>query len=250
MRRLAVWGLAVVATAGCATKGDVKTLERQVVSEMRQLQADQRALAERIGLAFDSLRIQEGRQLAGRGELQRQFDQLQELLAQILELAAQNNRLLSELRAGRAPGAPGQAAPGPGPPATGPEAAGEDEAGFFYNAALGQYRRGAFETARTGFQDFLQNYPDHRLAPDAQYFLAETYASQEQRDQALRELARVLERWPDSPRAATALYRSGVLEMERGRLADARGFFERVVAGYPNSDEAPLAEEQLRRLRR
>ncbi|MFQ5679315.1 MAG: tol-pal system protein YbgF [Gemmatimonadota bacterium] len=240
---------------GCATKGDLHDLEGSMISEIRSLEAAQDALLERIGVAFDSMGVQERRQLTGRGEMQRQFDELRDLLAQLLELAGQNNRLLTELRSdlrsrerSRPTVRPGAAGPTGRPPEGAPERP-ADEASVFYNAALGQYRRGAYETARNGFRDFLENYPGHELAPDAQYFLAETYASEEDREPALEELSKVWEGWPDSPRAATALYRSGVLEVERGRLSDARVFFQRVLAGYPNSDEAPLAESQLRRLR-
>lgn len=241
--------------AGCATKSDVRGLERSMVAQIEELEAQQRSVLERIGLAFDSLSEQDRRLLTGRGEMQRQFDELRDLLAQILDLASQNNRLLADLRAGGVTGGGGAvrvppAVGGEGAGGRGEAAAGADEASTFYNAALAQYRRNAYETARGGFEDFLQNYPDHPLAPDAQYFLAETYAGEGNRDRALEELAGVWERWPDAPRAATALYRSGVLEMERGRLNDARVFFQRVLAGYPESAEAPLAEDQLGRLRR
>lgn len=250
---LPVFAAVVLLGAGCATKSDVQDLERSMVAELQQLEAQQQALLQRIGIAFDSLGEQERRELTGRGELQRQFDDLRDLLAQILDLAAQNNQLLGEWRrqeaaaggsAARAAGG-GEATPEAGLP---PEGA-ADEATTFYQAALAQYRRGAYETARAGFEDFLEHYRSHALAPDAQYFRAETYASEGNRERALREMARVWEGWPDSPRAATALYRSGVLEMERGRLSDARVFFQRVLAGYPSSDEAPLAQNQLDRLR-
>lgn len=246
--------LGLLAGTGCATKSDVQQLERSVASQLQELEAQQRELVQRIGFAFDSLSEQERRQLTGRGEFQRRLDELAELLGQVVDLVAQNNQLLNELRATRAagPGGPPGVAGG-GPARRGEVARGvagpADEPTTFYNAALAQYNRGAYGTARTGFEDFLENYPDHELAPDAQYFLAETHASEEARAGALEELSEVWERWPDHPRAATALYRSGVIEMERGRLADARVFFQRVLAGYPNSAEAPLAENQLARLR-
>lgn len=246
----------LVGAAGCATKSDVQDLERSMVAQIQELEEQQLALMDRIGLAFDSLSEQERRQLSGRGQMQRQFDDLRDLLAQILDLASQNNQLLNDLRASRTGRAepsgalPGGARPAPGGATPSDPGAGgaADEASTFYRAALAQYNRGSYGTARGGFEDFLQNYPDHELAPDAQYFLAETFAAEEEFGRALEELAKVWQGWPDHPRAATALYRSGVIEVERGRLDDARVFFQRVLAGYPNSAEAPLAENQLSRL--
>lgn len=237
-----------VLLAGCATKADVSNLESRMVSEIRDLQAQQEDLVQSIGMAFDTLSQQERRQLAGRGELQRQFDRLGELLAQLLELTSQNNALLSEMRAARVGGDGGEAGPRR---AAGAPQAGErgDEARTFYEAAQQQFRRGSYETARAGFEDFLENYPDHELAPDARYFLAESLAEAGEPDRAVEEYRRVVELHPDSQRAPTALYKLGMLEVERGNASEARRYFERVELGYPNSPEAQLARDQLRRLR-
>jgi TolA-binding protein len=58
----------------------------------------------------------------------------------------------------------------------------------------------------------------------------------------------VLELYPNSRRAPTALYKSGLLELRRGNADDARTFFNRVVQGYPDSDEFELAQRELDRL--
>ncbi|MFQ5689293.1 MAG: tol-pal system protein YbgF [Gemmatimonadota bacterium] len=246
---------------GCATKSDVKSLETEMRSEMRKLGAAQKALVDEVRSAFDSLGRQERRAVTGRGETQRQFDDFRELLNQLLELTGQNNRLLSELRDRAARGSvaagpeagPGASAAGEALTPTGAEPGAaegtKDEARTFYEAAQQQFRRGAYETARGGFEDFLENYPGHPLAPDAQYFLAETYAQAGEQDRAVGEYEKVWELYPDSRRAPTALYKRGMIELERGNVSDARGFFQRVQLGYPNSPEAALAEDQLRRLR-
>lgn len=221
-----------------------------MLEEIRQLRDDQRALLEQIGLAFDSLDAQGRRVVTGRSEAQRQFDELQRQIDQVMELASQNNQILNELRDRGSGGGfvapivvPGDAEGG----VTGDP--GADEATTFFAAAQQQFRRGSYETARSGFTDFLVNYPDHELAPDAQYFLADTYAAEGDREQALAEYARVSQLWPDSRRAPTALYKSGMLEIERGNISEARDMFQRVELGYPNSPEAELARDQLRRLR-
>lgn len=243
--------LAALLGTGCATKGDVTSLERTMRSEMEELREAQRDLAARIGASLDTLAMRESQAMSGRGQLQREFDRIQELLSQLLSLVDQNHRLLTEIRRGGGVAAGAREAGGPVPADEEGEGGGarDDEARTFYQAALQQHRRGAYETARGGFQDFLQNYPDHELAPDAQFWLAETWREAGDLETALEELRRVWQQWPDSRRAPTALYRAGRIELERGNVSDARVFFQRVTAGYPNSAEAPLAEEQLRTLR-
>ncbi len=117
-----------------------------------------------------------------------------------------------------------------------------------YEAALRQFRRGSYGTARAALDEFLTRYPNHELAPDAQYFRAETFAEEGDAETALDEYARVLELYPHSRRAPTALYKSGLLELRRGNADDARTFFNRVVQGYPDSDEFELAQRELDRL--
>ncbi len=249
IRRLLLAGIVALVATGCATKADVNNLESRMLSEIQELKAEQQQLLQRIGTAFDTLTEQERRQLAGRGELQRQFDRLGELLGQLLELTSQNNALLSEMRAARvgAGGAAGPEAPEAGAPGAGARG---DEARTFYEAAQQQFRRGSFETARAGFQDFLDNYPNHELAPDARYFLAESLAEADETEEAVEEYRRVVELYPDSRRAPTALYKLGMLELERDNASQARQYFQRVELGYPQTPEAQLAQDQLRRLRR
>jgi len=219
-----------------------------MLEEIRDMAERQDAILAQFGVAFDSLGIQGRRDLASRGELQRQFDNLSEQIAQVMALVSQNNQLLNELAAGRSSTAVVPIVPGgAGDRATG--GGGRDEASLFYGAAQEQFRRGSYATARSGFEDFLANYPDNDLAPDAQYFLAETYAAESDAERALQEYSRVLELYPNSRRAATALYKSGMLELERGNTGEARRFFERVELGYPNSPEAELARDQLSKLR-
>ena len=94
--------------------------------------------------------------------------------------------------------------------------------------------------ARDTLDQFIAEYPNHELAPDAQYFRAESFAEEGDADMALNEYARVLELYPNSRRAPTALYKSGLLELRRGNVDDARTFFNRVVQGFPDSDEFEL----------
>lgn len=241
-----------LAGTGCATKGDVTSLERTMRAEMEEMREAQRDLAARIGASLDTLAVRESQAMSGRGQLAREFARIQELLTEIVNLVDQNHQLLGEVRRGGVAGGRGGVGPAPteeGRPVGEGGEARDDEARTFYQAALQQHRRGAYETARGGFRDFLNNYPDHELAPDAQFWLAETWREAGDLEAALEELRRVWQQWPDSRRAPTALYRAGRVELARGNVSDARVFFQRVTAGYPNSAEAPLAEEQLRTLR-
>lgn len=271
MRRPAVpLALAAALLVGaCSSKSDLQEMEQTMIAEFRELGVRQDSLEREIrqlrSTLLDSLRSRQGSAFENRGELSRRLERLGEQLGRITALAGENQRLLSGLER-QLSGAPG---PGDGPEsdtatasdgtpsdtAGGPEDGGGDapedgasEPRQLYEASLQQFRRGSFQTARSGLQEFLSSYPDHELAPDARFYVAETYAEAGEPGQALEAYGRVVELFPNSRRAASALYKSGLLERQRGNLEDARVFFSRVVNGYPDSDEAGLASDQLREL--
>lgn len=228
-----------------------------MIAEFRELNERQDSLAREVRelrrAVLDSLSARESAALGIRGELGRRLEQLREELGRVAALTGENQRTLARLRedvaAGRERAArgtgSGQPADSAGPGRTTVDSAAAGSATELYRTALEQFRRGAFGTARAGLREFLSEHPDHELAPDAQYYVAETYARTDQPRRALEAYSRVVELFPGSRRAATALYRSGVLEAERGNLEDARVYFSRVVEGYPDSGEAELARERL-----
>lgn len=248
-----VLGLAL--TAGCALKGDVRKVELQVQgarAEVARLDsarhADRDSLLAGIGALERSLAAQQTLLTQLRGDLRTELQAVRVELATLQELTGQSQQRLSELRRRfeeppppvpvdsgvvAAPAAPA-AAPGPGP-------------GQMYEMSLQQYRRGSLATARLGFQEFLRAYPQHERAPDALFYVGETFARDDP-DSAVAVYESVVRRYPRSVRAPSALYKLGLIAEQRGDRAAARGYFSRVIAGYPRSDEAALARDKLQRL--
>lgn len=241
--------LVLLASGACATKSDVAELRTTIAQQMEDDRAQRDSLITEIrglrSVLLDSLNVQQRRDITGRVDLQRQIQDLNTALEQLMALTGETQRQLARLEAG------GEGRTISGDAVGGVSADGEPgtaDAQDLYDAALRQFRRGSYETARAGLAEFLSRYPSHELAPDAQYYRAETYAESGDPDTALEEYARVLELYPNSQRAPTALYKSGRIELDRGNTDDARTYFNRVVQGYPGSDEVELARRELTRL--
>jgi TolA-binding protein len=81
-------------------------------------------------------------------------------------------------------------------------------------------------------------------------YIAETYAAERNQVAADSVYGLVVQRYPRSPKAATALYKRALILKSAGQNAAARAALERIVREYPRSDEAALAREQLRTLGR
>jgi TolA-binding protein len=190
--------------------------------------------------------------------IQTDVTEIQRQLLQVQELTGQSQRRLSELKGQLdARSEQMQAAGVPVPPtvpgdtttrAPVPGTAGSPSADQLYQGARQQLNRGAVGTARRGFHEFLRLYATHDLAPDALYYIGESFAV-ENPDSAVAYWTRVVTEHKAAARAPTSLYKMGRLEETRNNRTAARGYYERLLREYPRSEDVDLARDRLRDLR-
>jgi tol-pal system protein YbgF len=239
--------------AGCALKGDVRKVELQVQTLQAQLAksdtaraAEQDTVLAAVRLVQQALSAQQAYLVQLRGDLRTELIAVEQQLVAIQELTGQSQQRLTELRSrletrSQSPD-PNAVPTGPSGNPAGP---GPDQ---MYDASLQQYRRGSTATARLGFREFLRVYPAHERAPDALYYVGESF-EQSAPDSAAAVYDQLVKGYPNSSRAPSALYKLGRLAEQRGDRAAARQFYSRVIAGYPRSPEADLARQNQQRLR-
>ena len=256
MRTSRLAPLAALVLAGClASKTDIAMLQTDLQTmraesargdSARRTQIDQ-VLAQ-LTRANDSVRAISARLAKLQGDVANDHFQMTREIIQLQELSGQSTRRLQELRGAleeRAPAA--SAAPAPGDSARAAAAPGP---GQLFQSSLDQLRRGSISVARGGFEELLRSYPTYEDAPEAMVYIAETYAAERNQVAADSVYGLVVERYPRSPKAATALYKRAQILRSAGQGAAARAALERIVREYPRSDEAALAREQLRTLGR
>ena len=262
-------GLAVVLTAaglaGCASKGDVQLVQGEVaLLRAETLRRDSTRAAQLSDLIetqraiMDSLTATRRTVAQIKGDVSQDLYNVQQQLVQLQELTGQSQQRLSELRTqleARAAaqqsenggsGPTGPAAPGDTAPAAGASSATADQ---MYEASLAQLRRGSTGTARLGLRELLRTYPTSPRAPDALYFIGQSFAA-ENPDSAGAYYQQVVDSFSTSTRAPSALYNLGLLAERRKDNAKAKDAYQRVVQKYPQSDEAALARDRLKALGR
>lgn len=254
MKAVLLASAAAVTLSGCALKGDVRRVETEVQAlRAETARADSaRAVAlDRIirllDAVQDSLSVQQRRLVVLQGEVRSDVTEVQRQLVQIQELTGQSQQRLTELRRQiddrMSQPMPVVTAPGDGGPGrAGAPGEGPDQ---LYDIALQQLRRGSPQTARTAFRRLLELYPNHPRAVDATFFIGESF-EQAFPDSARAIYERIANDHADAPRAPAALYRLGLMAEQRGDLPAARLYYNRLIAGYPRSEEAELARNKLR----
>jgi tol-pal system protein YbgF len=273
-----VWRLvplvALVATGGCfATRGDVRIVQTDIASlraELLRNQQEQKdALTQTLRLlqvASDSLARVSARTVGIQGDVRGEMRAVREQLLQVQTLLGQSQATIARLRkemeeqrAGMVPSGgvtpPPAVTPAPGRPGAAPAKTDTAVAApvpgpsqLFVNGR-DQLTRGSSSTARTLFQELLSSYPDSDYAPDAQFWIAESLAKENNVAAADAAYAAVVSTYPNAPKAPTALYKRAQLLLKQGNTPQAKQLFEQVVARYPRSDEAELAAETLKTLR-
>jgi TolA-binding protein len=264
--RSRVLALASVALLGaCALRSDVRNVEDQITQlrsvQDRRDQERSRQLAEVIRLQqamMDSLSSTRAAVSQLRGdfandlyEVQRQLVQLQELTGQsqqrLSELRTQLERRAEELQQPESAPAAGSVRDtttsfvNPAPSQTQPSA---DQ---MYQTSLGQLRLGSASTARTGFRELLKSYPTSDKAPDALYYIGQSFET-ENADSALYSYQQVTRDYAQSPRSGSSYYHIGLIKERANDRAAARDAYQKVVQSFPNSDEAALAKDRLKAL--
>lgn len=200
-----------------------------------------------VRLLQQSLTAQQAYLVQMRGDLRTELLSVQQQLVAVQELTGQSQQRLTELRSriearAQQPADPAGAPVGPSGNPAGP---GPDQ---MYDISLQQYRRGSVTTARLGFREFMRVFPSHERAPDALFYVGESF-EQTQPDSAAAVYDQLVRAYPNTPRAPSALYKLGLLAEQRGDRPAARTYYSRVIAGYPRSPEADLARQNQQRLR-
>jgi len=275
MRRAAlVVGLGML--AGCASKGDLRRVEDQLVlsraeaarqdsaraRQLSQVIATQNRLLDSLAAAQRSLGAVQGQLRGLQGDFANEMYNVQQQLVQVQALTGQSQQRLTELRtqlearseqlnaSGAAGAAGGAAAAAAGADTTRPAGTpASPSANQIYETSLTQLQRGSPGTARLGFRELLRLYPDNERIPSAMYFIGESFAV-EAPDSAAYYYDQVAQKYPTSSREPTALYKLGLLAERKKDVEGARTYYQRVVKEYPKSDEAALARERLKNVGR
>lgn len=191
---------------------------------------------------------------------QEQFKQTSR--AQYLDLDGRLNRLDGGAPAASlnpdvpvAPAAPVQSEPEPAPAVSGDTApaiygdagtlaqgAGERDA---YDAAFAALKAGQYAESARLFQSFLGNFPDGAYAPNALYWLGESYYVTQNFPLAQTQFQALLDRYPTHDKAPGALLKVGLSQLGRKDIDAAERTLAEVAKRFPGTDAARVASDRL-----
>lgn len=118
-----------------------------------------------------------------------------------------------------------------------------------YERVLGQFRDGDWESARQGFTGFLEDYPNSSLAPNARFWLGESYFGKKEFQRAIDAYDKVEIDYPGSEKIPAAILKKGYAYLALKDRKRASSAFKQVVTLYPKTTEAGKASDKLAQLK-
>ena len=118
-----------------------------------------------------------------------------------------------------------------------------------YDAAFGALKDGRYAESARLFQQFITQFPNDELTPNAYYWLGESYYVTQNYPVSLDTFRKLLAQYPNSQKAPDALLKVGYCQYEMKQWDQAQVTLNQVLQQYPNSTVANLAQGRLRALR-
>jgi len=261
-RWLSVAPILLVTAGGClATKGDIRLLQDELratraqvaVGDTTILRADEArrqqlaSLSAALNRTSDSLRSLTARVAAFQANTSGELGAIGTQMVQVQALLGQSARAVQEARQQLQALREGANAPLPPitPSDTTQRAAGVPGPGTLFTSAIEALKQGSFRTARTGFDQLLTSYPTSEQAPLAQLRVADAYKGEGNTPAADSVYQLVVNKYPKTPEAATALYRHGRILWDTDKKSEARVVLQRLIRDFPYADEVDLARTLL-----
>ena len=165
-------------------------------------------------------------------------------LQQQVQLLTQRIDALSA--GGAMPSSPGTA---PGGTASAPSTRTTiSEQDTFFNTAYMDYTAAQYVLAVSGFEEYLNRYPQSARVADAMYWIGESLAAQDLHAEARRRFLEVTQRFPTAAKVPDALLRAALEAVALGQVNDAVRELRQLVAVHAGTDAAQVGCLQLDRM--
>src|SRR5690606_6748794 len=115
-----------------------------------------------------------------------------------------------------------------------------------YETAFQSLKAGEYARSAEAFQAFLEAYPAGVYAPNAIYWLGESYYATGNYALAAEQFRALMGRYPTHDKAPGSLLKLGLAQFGDGQLREAQATLQQVEARYPGSDAARIAADRLR----
>jgi len=110
------------------------------------------------------------------------------------------------------------------------------------------FNNGNYAQSRQNFRAFLREDPKAKQAPDATFWIADSYYKEGLYEESILEYQRLIDVYPRDPRVPLAYLKQGMGLMKLSKDEEAKLFFQTLIDKYPGSPEADEARKKISEL--
>jgi tol-pal system protein YbgF len=120
-----------------------------------------------------------------------------------------------------------------------------------YNRAFGELQQKQYGAAEKDFRDFLAQNSGHKLAPNAEYWLGESYFARQNYKASSAVFAESYQKYPKAIKAPDSLLKLGLSLEAQNRSKDACTVFRQLTKEYPTASGSltTRTETELKKLK-
>jgi tol-pal system protein YbgF len=118
-----------------------------------------------------------------------------------------------------------------------------------YMKGLDTFKAGDMPTARGIFTKFLEQYPQHDLAANANYWIGETHYSEKSYEPAILAFQEVIKNFPTKDKVPAAMLKQAMAFNAINDTKSAKYVLKKLGEAFPKSDEAIKAKELLKEIK-
>jgi len=114
-----------------------------------------------------------------------------------------------------------------------------------YNLAYGDYSNGKYDLAITGFETYLEKYPNAELSDNASYYLADSYYSKESLADAITKFELFLNNKKNIELRPSALYKLADCYERVGNTEKSKSLLKQLSSEFPDSQESKMSAQKV-----
>lgn len=119
-----------------------------------------------------------------------------------------------------------------------------------YDAAFEKLRNSKYKQAIAGFEAFLKTYPKHKLASNAQYWIAKSHYVNRNYNKALAAFDKTISKYPRSSKIPDSMLIKGYTLYDLGRYPEARKVLSETAKRYKNTRTGNRASKRLQQMKK
>ena len=116
----------------------------------------------------------------------------------------------------------------------------------YYTEGMRSYHAKKYGEARTQLYNYLKNQPKGSKAPEARYYLADSFYQEAKYREAAVEFNKLRMQFPKSILAPAGLLRQALCYKNQQQMSTYRSTLNKLIKAYPNSPEAKEAQKMLK----